>query len=270
MTIDAWGQTHIGRVRKSNQDFLGCFPDLGLFLVADGMGGHTDGEIASRTAVEVIRNVVHERQTDVLRDRERKPLFGVISRLLWNDNRYRRSAAERASSELVEAVDLANQRIFAIGRMSAASGETRPPGTTIVALRIAQGRAHWAHVGDSRLYRVRDGTLQLLTADHTDYGEPYRGSINVPLDLRHTNVLSQAIGIRHAVDIGNASDVALPGDVYLLCSDGVYSLVPAAVIRELLHSGRPLAEIGEELIRRSLEAGGTDNATVVLVEARDS
>src|SRR5262249_2722687 len=146
-------------------------------------------------------------------------------------------AASRSSGEssplqdLAAAVSAANQQIFAIGQASAANGEVRPLGTTIVALRIVQDRAYWAHVGDSRLYRVRQDRLQLLTAAHTMHGEPYRSQTDVPLDLAHTNTLLQALGIGAEINISTASDAVLPGDVYLLCSDGVHALVPADVIR---------------------------------------
>jgi len=263
MTVEAWAQTHIGLVRKSNQDSVGCFNALGLFVVADGMGGHADGEVASRMAVELIRDYIQH-------NAYRGPLRRSASRLLAL-LRHVFAGSTHAPGEVTQAealpvaVRLANHCIFELGQKSVAEGEERPLGTTVVALRLARERAYWAHVGDSRLYRTRAGSLRLLTADHTVYGEAYLGQTDVPLNLPHTNKLLHALGIQADLNVSSASDTAMPDDIYLLCSDGVHALVPAPVIREQLMAPRPLAETGEHLIQVALDGGGKDNISVVLV-----
>ena len=263
MTLDAWAQTHTGLVRRSNQDSVGCFNELGLFVVADGMGGHADGEVASRMAVDLIRDYIARTNSDT-------SLRAGAQRLLA---RLRRRSAGQTDAPpapaepdaLAVAIRLANQSIFALGQKSLATGEERPLGTTVVALQLAGTQAHWAHVGDSRLYRLRDGALRLLTADHTVHGEAYRGRTDVPLDLPHTNKLLHAVGIHADVQINCASDTLMPDDVYLLCSDGVHALVPPAAIRQQLLAAGPLAARGGRLIQLALDAGGKDNISVVVV-----
>ncbi len=240
LRLDVWWASDIGRVRKSNQDTVACFPDRGLFMVADGMGGHAAGEIASRMAVDVIGNFLGRAD--------------------------RRTLPDRAAETLRAAVELANQRIFAAG-----GGEEEAPngrmGSTIVLLLVdLQARLiAWAHVGDSRLYRGRGGNLELLTADHTIFGHKYLGQTAIPVDLAHTNILLQALGTSPEVSVPTSCAEVLVGDTFLLCSDGVSGFVDASVIRTVLTSPHRLEEIGQTLISSALEAGGRDNASAVLV-----
>ena len=274
MRFESWSKSDVGLVRESNQDHVGCFPDLGLYIVADGMGGHADGEIASGMAVESVREA-YDREDDTQPGRTQVVASsGPISWLVRlglvrgdtsggpsRDEALARKEVER----LATAVEEANRRIFQRGHQDGGP-VARAMGTTIVAVVVHEWsrRLAWAHVGDSRLYRLRAGELTLLTADHTRYGEPYRDKRPVPLDLPHTNQLTAALGV--APDVGveaGATDIS-NGDVYLLSSDGVTGLVPPEQIAEVL--GRPSPEeIGEELLRRALANGGTDNASVVVV-----
>lgn len=245
MQITATAVSDIGRVRKNNQDSVGCFPDMGLFLVADGMGGLKDGEVASRLAIDVIRD--HMKSTN--------------------------GGAQHADTLdlLTAAIASANAEILHEGEArNDDSGRSRI-GATIVALRLAEdeGRAFWAHVGDSRLYRARGGRLTLLTADHTVAGAAYRDQRVVPLDLPHTNVLVQALGVAREVDPSLGSDDVRPGDLFLLCSDGVSGLIAPDVLERTLVEDVPLADKASNLIRLALEASGRDNASVVLVQVAD-
>jgi serine/threonine protein phosphatase PrpC len=124
----------------------------------------------------------------------------------------------------------------------------------------------WAHVGDSRLYRVRDGQLTLLTADHTVAGAAYRDAGDVPLDLPHTNVLVQALGVSREVEPSIGSDDVRPGDLFLLCSDGVSGMLTPAAIQAELTRDLSIEDKAANLIRLALEASGRDNASVVLVQ----
>ncbi len=267
MKLDAWSASDIGLVRKSNQDSVGCFPDLNIFVVADGMGGHADGEIASRTAVETVHAFFDGQ-------RPGKPT-GWAALAHWFKGLLRvektepiPAASERQQLETV--VRLANQRIYQLGHQNP-DPEKRPMGTTVVVLKLVpdQLRASWTHVGDSRLYRARDGQLALLTADHTAYGEPYANQSVVPTDLAHTNTLNQALGVYEEVVIPTKSDEMRPGDLFLLCSDGLSSMVDAAGISAQLANAQNLEETGQALIRLAMEGGGRDNASVVLVKVVD-
>lgn len=245
MRLTATAVSDIGRVRKTNQDSVGCFDDLSLYLLSDGMGGLTDGEVASRLAIDVIRDKVaqgangngqaHDDDLDVLR----------------------------------AAIARANERILSEGEQRGeASGGRSRIGATIVALQLspADGRAVWAHVGDSRLYRFRDGVLALLTADHTVAGAAYRDAEDVPLDLPHTNMLVQALGVSREIEPSVGADAVRAGDVFLLCSDGVSGLVEPGVIAEELGRDATVEDKAASLIRLALEASGKDNASVVLVQ----
>jgi serine/threonine protein phosphatase PrpC len=279
MRFESWAKSDVGLVRESNQDHVGCFPDLGLYIVADGMGGHADGEIASGMAVESVREV-YDREDDtqpgrtqiVARPRSWLARLGLVrdpsatnpgrgSATTTNDA----TLAKRELERLSGAVEEANRRIFRRGHRDGGP-VARAMGTTIVAVVLQEWsrRLTWAHVGDSRLYRLRAGELLLLTADHTRFGDPYRTTRPVPLDLPHTNQLTSALGV--APDVGvesGATDVA-EGDVYLLASDGVTGLVPADQISEVLAQG-PADDAGAELLRRAMARGGTDNASVVVL-----
>jgi protein phosphatase len=245
MKLRGWSISDIGLTRKSNQDAVGYFPELHLFVVADGMGGHADGELASRLAVDTIHGFLADA-----------------------------SNLDPALSDvdcLTRAVERANRRIHEEGLRNAAQPPARPLGTTVVVLKLALEvrRAFWVHVGDSRLYRMRNRRLALLTADHTVYGQQYLDKDIIPTDLPHTNQLVQALGINAQVDVSTGSDAIRNGDLFLLCSDGVSGQLEPAAIEHQLTATEKLEDAGHALIRLSLEAGGRDNATAVLVRVSD-
>jgi serine/threonine protein phosphatase PrpC len=235
MSLASWAKTEIGLVRSSNQDAVGCFPEHGLFVVADGMGGHANGELASRMAVDSLRGHV-----------ESYPAPGP--------------------SELAAAVQEANAQIFDAGHRDRSSG-LPAMGTTIVALALGR-RAAWVHVGDSRLYRFRGGELTLLTADDTRFGRQIAMGAPVPLDLPHTNELLCALGVERQVHTSIGESDLEPGDVFLLCSDGVSGLVSAEDIRRHLRDLQDPALTGEALLDLAMDAGGNDNASLVLIHNR--
>jgi len=243
MRLTATAVSDIGRVRKTNQDSVGCFDDLSLYLLSDGMGGLKDGEVASRLAIDVIRSQVQGSS---------------------NGNGMQGDDA----GMLKAAIATANESILHEGESRGESSGRSRIGATIVALRLSPGagRAVWAHVGDSRLYRVRDGHLALLTADHTVAGAAYREGAVVPLDLPHTNVLVQALGVSKEIEPTVGSDDVRAGDLFLLCSDGVSGLVTPGVLEQELARDLSVEEKAGNLIRLALEASGKDNASVVLVQ----
>jgi len=277
MRFESWSKSDVGLVRESNQDHVGCFPHLSLYVVADGMGGHADGEIASGLAVEALRDA-YDRDDATQPGRPPAPERGAgplswLARLgLVPGSGAARDTGSRAGElahrevdRLTTAVEEANRRVFQRGHQDGGA-VTRAMGTTVIAVVVHEWsqRLAWAHVGDSRLYRLRAGELTLLTADHTRYGEPYREKRPVPLDLPHTNQLTSALGVSPAVGVAAGSADVADGDVYLLSSDGVTGLVPPEQIAEVLARGSA-ETIGAELLRRALANGGTDNASVVVL-----
>ena len=266
MRVETWADSNVGLVRKANQDAVGCFTELCLFVVADGMGGRSEGEVASRLAVDTLR--------ETLFPNGKPPRRAPFWRTLLGISRGERSAAVRdADAHLHAAIALANERIFAAGqRQSGPDASARGSmGTTVVALLcdLDARLAYWAHVGDSRLYRVRRGAVELLTADHTVFGEAYWNAAIVPTDLQHTNRLVRALGIGPEVDVVARSDALYDGDLFLLCSDGVSGMVkPELLSAQLLDAGA-LDATGQGLIASALAGGGRDNASALLVRIRD-
>lgn len=270
MKLATWADSNIGLVRKTNQDAIGPFPELSLFVVADGMGGRSGGEIASGLAVETIRQVIaHDPvasspKPDMPHER---PRFWDVLRGIRQPNAPRVPAD---GPDLQGAVALANQRVYETGQ-SHPESPRGSMGTTVVVLfcALSQRQAYWAHVGDSRLYRVRKGELTLLTADHTLFGEPFLEQTSVPFDLPHTNRLIRAIGIEPTVEVTFGSDELRVGDLYLLCTDGVSGMVAPADLRDLLLKPAPLSDTGKALIELALAAGGRDNASAMLVRVSE-
>jgi protein phosphatase len=272
MRLDSWSETNIGLIRKSNQDAVGCFPDLLLFVVADGMGGRAQGEVASQMAVDIIHECFQESPTlnrsgkegqTLRRDSFWRTLFSRSDAPPGDAD----GAAGSPGDRLRAAIELANEKIFEAGHAGEAEPAQGAMGTTIVALDclLDDGRTYWAHVGDSRLYRLRGGELTLLTADHTLLGEAFWDQPNIPSDLPHTNRLMRALGITPRVEVSLGSEEMQPGDLYLLCSDGVSGMVKPSDLHQELARDRPLEEMGPAIIQKALDGGGRDNASLLLV-----
>jgi PPM family protein phosphatase len=259
MQLESWAGSEIGLIRKSNQDAVGVYPDLGLFILADGMGGHAAGEVASRMAVDAIHDALWHSGLD----NHNSPSVRVRMTRLFG----RSPASADTQAALRAALEHANRTIVQAGADLAGGASERSMGSTAVVLVIAahDARAAFAHVGDSRLYRWRLGALALLTADDTLPGDRFRGQPIVPTDLPHTNVLLQALGTQPDVDVTVGTAALQPGDLFLLCSDGVSGMVGAGFIQDSLRDGPTLEAAGQALIRGALDAGGRDNASLILV-----
>ena len=228
-------RTHQGLVRASNQDSL--LVDEGVMGVADGMGGHNGGETASRVAVQVLKNA--------LRGKKPEP---------------------RA---LVVGMEAANRRIFDMSRHdSALSGM----GTTTTRLWENGTAVLICHVGDSRAYLLRDGELKQITEDHSVVAELLRGGVITP-DMARThpyrNVITRAVGVDPMVTADIFSHDLKEGDVWMICSDGLYNMVPDESIAEILREAKDDETAAEELLAFALEAGGTDNITFVIGRATE-
>jgi len=234
MALAATGATHQGR-RSTNEDTWLIDQNLGLLVVADGMGGHNAGEIASALAVKVIQEFL----TD--------------------------SGAPPTPALLEEAVEVANERIL--------SDAARQPdhagmGTTVVAALVSGGRAFYISVGDSRLYLWRGGLLTQLTRDDSWLAEALgedegaRAQSMGTHPMRH--VLTRVVGLRPELQASAAECAFEANDCLLLCSDGVHGVVPHDTLAEILGSERTVADIAEHVVRSAISRGATDNATVVV------
>jgi PPM family protein phosphatase len=252
LKLTAYGVSHPGRVRPNNEDALLWDLSAGLFLVADGMGGHQAGEVASRMTVDTVRGFLEASRGD----QDLTWPFGFDTTLSVNANR------------LVTAVRLANRKVFQ-------AGEEQPDfsgmGTTIVAALIENDVLTFCGVGDSRLYLLGAGQLQQLTHDDSWVAtvlarEPGFDQAQIAQHpMRH--VLTNVVGARDdtEVEVGERSIAA--GDTLLLCSDGLYGSMDDATLQILLASSDKLEDIAERLVQTALERNGTDNITAVIVKA---
>jgi serine/threonine protein phosphatase PrpC len=232
---EQYAGTDTGRQRRANEDsMLARSP---LFVVADGMGGAQAGEVASRLAVEPFRDGLHD-TTD----------------------------AEGALAQYARAANVS------IHERSQANAEHAGMGTTLTAMYVGAEEVAIAHVGDSRAYCLRDGELLRLTDDHSLVDELIRqGKLTPEEAVEHPqrSVITRALGPEPEVEIDTRSYRARDGDVYLLCSDGLTTMVPDAELAEILLTQPHLRDAGEALIAAANEAGGRDNITVLLLRVED-
>jgi serine/threonine protein phosphatase PrpC len=240
--IQFGSRTHQGRVRTSNEDCFVANPDTGLFLVADGMGGHAAGEIASGLAATTMDDMVTAKG----------------------------SAGQEPAEILRLATMAANSRVLEAQRTDRALAGM---GSTLTALLVRGSRYSIAHVGDSRAYRLRDGTLQQLTRDHSLVWHLFENGVLEKVDLvRHPqkNLITRSIGSHPQVEIDIEEGEGRAGDLYLLCSDGLTDGVSDEGIRGLMIAAEKTPqEMADNLVNAANEAGGPDNITVVVVRLDD-
>lgn len=244
----AAGKTDAGRVRSHNEDRVLVAADLGLFLVADGMGGHATGQVASATAAASMRN-----------------FFEAMAGEPVAADAPEDAALAPAALRLVHAIRKANRDIFEI---SSRHPEHRGMGSTVVALHVEGRTATLAHVGDSRCYRIRDGAIAQLTRDHSLLGEALQHKPDLTaaeLAALPKNVITRALGSRATVKV-DAQQVQLEvGDLLLLCSDGLHGMLDDDTIADAAGLSEDLVESCSLLVDLANDAGGTDNVSVVLV-----
>lgn len=232
--VTATAQTDKGIRRKRNEDSLLALEEAGVYVVADGMGGYRGGEVASDLAVRSIEEAFAKD------DFPGEPHANI----------------PRRASDLARAIQRANERILA---HASTAKELEGMGTTICAARFSPNkqRLYVAHVGDSRLYRFRDGELRQMTSDHTmkDLGVTGEGASH----------LSRAVGVWPVVPIDILLAKPLPGDVYVLCSDGLTKMLSDEAIARVLAEKPTPKEVVEKLIASANDRGGKDNITVIVV-----
>jgi serine/threonine protein phosphatase PrpC len=250
MQVKAYGLTHVGRQRQHNEDNFLVEDQAGLFLVADGMGGHAAGEIASRIAVDSISEfILHTKEDD-----------GTWPHAY--DEHYKRS-----TNRLMAAVRMANTRVLEAMRKDA---RLRGMGTTVVACMADQDTMSVAHVGDSRAYLIRDKKLSRITSDHSWVFEQVQAGMLTEAEAeKHPlrNVITRALGGALQVTPDASEIECLSGDVYLLCSDGLTGMVPEEdILRLVTENGGDLQKACQQLIDMANDRGGLDNVTAILVE----
>jgi protein phosphatase len=258
LRLTSAGHTDVGRKRKSNEDSFAIAPDHNLFIVADGMGGHAAGEVASRLAVESIERHISGS------DPRKEPTMPASFRSGSADD----AALSVPARRVLNAVRLANQEIV---RSVRKHREMRGMGTTVVIAYVDGAHAVIGSVGDSRAYLARGGALHQLTSDHTFVNEQVRaGALSAVEARKHParNILTRAVGSQEEIEVDLVEHDLKAGDTLLLCSDGLTTMVEDADILATLsaHPGDPNTAC-RALVDLANQRGGDDNVTVVLVSA---
>ena len=254
MHIQAGARTDLGRVRKNNEDCYAMESSLQLYVLSDGMGGQAHGEVASKLAVETI--LTHCKQAENSRA---TPIFGDASP----------EVSER-TNRLASGIHLANRNVF---EMAASNPEQKGMGATIVAAWIDAQRLSIAHVGDSRAYLLREGSLDQLTADHSLVAEKVRVGILTPQEADASemqSVLTRAVGTNSSVEVDTDEQVLLGGDFLLLCSDGLTRMVTDPEIASTLLTSGSAQESANRLVDLANENGGVDNVSVIVLHALEN
>ena len=244
------GFTHVGMKRDHNEDAYVIDQDQGLYIVADGMGGHNSGEIASKMAIETIINFFKATNAD--------------EEVTW-PYKYDRSRDE-AENRLTVSTRLANSRIW---EMSQRNDLYRGMGTTLVLLHVYNGLTYLVNVGDSRAYLFREGSLKQQTEDHSllnDYLRTGRITPEEAETFQHKNVIIRALGIKKDVLVDIFKIQPHRGDVFLMCSDGLSDMVPTEVMEDILLTTPDIRTASKLLVREANQRGGNDNITVVLAQ----
>ena len=249
--IEVAGETNVGRKRNHNEDNFALMPEYGLYIVADGMGGHASGEVASKMSIDALQEFLGETADDPDRT--------------WPYKMDRSKGYEE--NRLITGVKLANLRIYEAAQRD---GKKRGMGTTFVSLYAADDGIYVAHVGDSRCYRFRQGKLEAMTEDHSllnDYIKMKRLTQEEIENFPHKNVIVRALGMKDTVKVDTRYDQPMIGDTFLLCSDGLAGPASDAEIAAVMteYQGSDVKEIASRLIEKANGNGGPDNITAVLV-----
>jgi PPM family protein phosphatase len=238
LDIRCAGRSDIGLKRQNNEDALVVEGSLGVLAVADGMGGASSGEVASQIFAETVLEV-----------------FANVG------------PSDKTIGEMVQEVFLfANERIL---RHAAEEPGRRGMGCTAEVLAVREGNYVLGHVGDSRTYLFRQGVLRQMTKDHSVVQEQLDQGILTPEEARTNafrNVISRAVGVKDTLPVDLVRGTAQPGDIFLLCSDGLTDMVEEELIRKILSLTVALGAKADQLVREARAAGGYDNITAALCE----
>ncbi|MBZ5494184.1 MAG: Stp1/IreP family PP2C-type Ser/Thr phosphatase [Acidobacteriia bacterium] len=251
LAVEVAGKTDVGCVRTNNEDNFGFDSRYGIFVVCDGMGGQAAGEVASKMGV------------DILLDYFRNQTQGAAKQSPNGQN------GSSGAQSLANAIQLANKTIFQAGQQH---NGRNGMGSTMVAALVRGNSLAIANVGDSRIYLVRQGTIQQLTQDHSLVMEQVRRgyiTLEQAQQSEMQNIILRALGSEEVVEADIEDLVALPGDVLVMASDGLTRYVPDDDILKIVQGPRSLQQACGELVRKARECGGDDNITCLLVRIVD-
>ena len=251
MKLQYAGATHVGMKRDHNEDNYLLLPEQNLFIVADGMGGHSSGEVASKIAVDTLKSFFE----DTVKDDEITWPFKLDRSLGYDENR------------LAAGVKLANRNIY---ESAQADARYKGMGTTCVGMLWVADKAVVGHVGDSRCYRIRGDEIKQLTEDHSllnDYKKIQALTPEEEAAFQYKNIIVRALGMKEAVAVDIVHETPQEGDILLICSDGLSGEVTDPKMLELVKKHRnDLDAAVQALIKSACDNGGKDNVTVVLVK----
>ena len=236
MRFECASRTHVGLKRKINEDAILASSECGLWVVADGMGGHDAGEVASNMVTDALRCLPQAADLDA------------------------------AAAAAIDALREVNRALIDLAR---AGGRRQTIGTTVVGLLIAGGRYRCFWLGDSRAYRLRDGRIERLSRDHSVVQDLVDAGMLKPEEAdahENANLITRAVGVAETIDVDVVGGAVEPGDLFVLASDGLTRVVPDAELAAGL-TGAPLEQTADKLIDTVLARGAPDNVSLILVRA---
>jgi protein phosphatase len=250
--LEIAGYTDTGMKRQHNEDSIGTELEMGLVVLADGMGGYKAGEVASALAVNTVVSELSEHLEMIAK--------GDIA-IIDGERGY-----SMESLALEEVTKKSNSVIYTTQKHNE---ECKGMGTTVVSALFYDNRISIAHVGDSRIYRVRDGQLEQISKDHTLLQELVDRGFYTPEEARvslNKNLVTRALGVDADVEVDIQEDIAFPNDIYLLCSDGLNDMVEDKdIYLTIKEFSDNLQKAAQELVKRANDNGGKDNISVILV-----
>lgn len=247
LKLMVYGVTDVGLVREHNEDCIDWDLERGLFLLADGMGGHNAGEVASDLAIQSVKRAMYDLLTPEVIE------SGVVD----------------FSNAIYDAIVFANQEIY---EQAQERPECAGMGTTLVVVLVQDNRAIIANVGDSRMYYLRDGKLNQITTDHSLVQEMVDGGFLTEDEAQKSvsrNLITRALGIADDVDVDLHQQELKVGDIFLMCSDGLTDLVTDEEISTILNENKDdLETAAQKLVNCANDKGGKDNTSVIIIAAK--
>ena len=265
--LNFFGKTDVGKVRTENQDYFDVIEEKNCFIVCDGMGGGMCGDFASKATTEIIRKILEFKvdfkaiEIQYLSQKDKKNI--VLPSIIQNG----------VQKQIIFGISLANDVLF---KLQEKYLSISPMGTTVVALLFDDkyNISHIFNIGDSRIYRYRDGNLEQLTKDHSKIEELLSSGKITQDELKRTELKSMVVrilGPKSNVLIDYKMETVLPKDIYILCSDGITDLINESKMKQIIEKNISSSkDISEELVEEANNLGGKDNSTVVAVEVPDS
>lgn len=255
--MDYFADTNIGKYREKNEDYY--YAGDNLFIVADGMGGHRAGEVASRLAVETF---VNEFKRNLAGIRNKPP----SSKNSLTNKANIRLNSNRIKKLLFDSINSSNKKVF---KKALSLPEYYGMGTTLTGCYLYENKACIIHIGDSRLYIKRGSSFKLLTSDHTVVGELFRkGEISYNDTFNHPrrNYLTRVIGVSEDIEPDFSSHKIMPEDIIIICSDGLTSMLRDKEISSTVAAYNKTGDIVKNLIDKALRKGGMDNITIIAIK----